>query len=62
MADDKTYKIMVIGNTRVGKTMLLFRFCQGKEFSAEFQPTVGIDFLEKTLTRYVYVAIKSDSI
>ena len=50
MAEGNTYKVMLIGNTRVGKTMLLSRYC-GEEFRQEYVATVGIDYQVKTLNR-----------
>ena len=47
---DYFYKILVVGNSGVGKTALLVRYTQGKVVST-FNPTVGIDFKEKILTK-----------
>lgn len=44
----KTYKIIVIGDSNVGKTCLTYRFCDGK-FLNESECTIGIDFREKVL-------------
>jgi len=41
-------KLVVIGNSSVGKTCLLRRFSQGF-YSDTFIPTVGIDFVVKKL-------------
>ena len=44
------YKLMLIGNTRVGKTVLLSRY-YGEEFNKVMVQTVGIDFRAKEVTR-----------
>lgn len=43
------FKIIVIGDSNVGKTCLTFRFCGGS-FSEKFEPTIGVDFREKTVS------------
>ena len=40
----KTFKIIVIGDSGVGKTCLLVRFKDGTFLSGSFISTVGIDF------------------
>lgn len=50
MAEDNMYKLMLIGNSGVGKTVLLSRY-YGEEFSTDFVQTVGIDFKAKQVTR-----------
>ena len=42
----KIYKIIVIGDTNVGKTCLTYRFCSGK-FPEKTEATIGVDFREK---------------
>ena len=37
-----TYKIIIIGDSSVGKTSFLLRFCDGR-FEAESIATIGID-------------------
>ncbi|PAA56744.1 hypothetical protein BOX15_Mlig015279g1 [Macrostomum lignano] len=44
----KIYKIIVIGDSNVGKTCLTYRFCEGK-FPTRTEATIGVDFREKTL-------------
>ncbi|XP_026217024.1 ras and EF-hand domain-containing protein isoform X2 [Anabas testudineus] len=48
-APDRLFKVVLVGNSSVGKTSLLRSFCEGR-----FQPfttaTVGIDYSVKTLT------------
>lgn len=43
------FKVIVIGDSNVGKTCLTFRFCGGS-FSEKFEPTIGVDFREKSVT------------
>jgi small GTP-binding protein len=43
MYADDTYKIIIIGDSSVGKTNLLVRFAEN-EFTDSVQPTIGIDF------------------
>jgi len=42
----KIFKIIVIGDTNVGKTCLSYRFCSGK-FPEKTEATIGVDFREK---------------
>lgn len=42
----RTFKIIVIGDSNVGKTCLTYRFCDGK-FLAKVEATIGVDFREK---------------
>ena len=44
----RIFKIIVIGDSNVGKTCLTFRFCNGK-FPEKTEATIGVDFREKTL-------------
>ncbi|XP_066937442.1 ras-related protein Rab-33B-like isoform X2 [Macrobrachium rosenbergii] len=44
----KTFKIIVIGDSSVGKTCLTFRFCGG-QFPERTEATIGVDFREKRL-------------
>ena len=45
---DKLYKVMLIGDSGVGKTSIIFRFAENA-FSTTFISTIGIDFKMKTL-------------
>jgi small GTP-binding protein len=45
---DQMMRLLIIGNSSVGKTCLLRRFAEGN-FSENFIPTVGIDFSVKTI-------------
>ena len=42
----RTFKIIVLGESGVGKTCLSFRFCAGK-FPIHSESTIGLDFREK---------------
>ncbi|XP_051997956.1 ras-related protein Rab-33B-like [Xyrauchen texanus] len=44
----RVFKIIVIGDSNVGKTCLTYRFCGG-EFLDNPEATIGVDFREKTL-------------
>ena len=43
----RIFKIIVIGDSKVGKTCLTFRFCGGK-FPDKTEATIGVDFRGKT--------------
>jgi len=47
-AQKRVFKIIVVGNSCVGKTCLTYRFCEGK-FPNKTEATIGVDFREKTL-------------
>ena len=42
----KSFKIIVLGESGVGKTCLSFRFCAGR-FPLHSEATIGLDFREK---------------
>lgn len=44
---DFLQKVIIVGDTAVGKTCLLLRFCED-EFTPNFISTIGIDFQAKT--------------
>uniref|UniRef100_A0A8P4KFY6 Calcium release activated channel regulator 2Ab n=1 Tax=Dicentrarchus labrax TaxID=13489 RepID=A0A8P4KFY6_DICLA len=46
---DRLFKVVLIGNSSVGKTSLLRSFCEGR-FHPSTTATVGIDYSVKTLT------------
>uniref|UniRef100_A0A8C4VMC4 Calcium release activated channel regulator 2A n=1 Tax=Gopherus evgoodei TaxID=1825980 RepID=A0A8C4VMC4_9SAUR len=48
-APDRLFKIVFVGNSSVGKTSFLRRFCEG-HFSPDTSATVGIDYSVKTVT------------
>lgn len=43
-----TFKILILGDSNVGKTCLVYRFCDG-QFSENYISTIGIDFKVKTI-------------
>ncbi|XP_028922950.1 ras-related protein Rab-33A [Ornithorhynchus anatinus] len=47
-AQTRIFKIIVIGDSNVGKTCLAFRFCGGA-FPDATEATIGVDFREKTV-------------
>ena len=47
-AKRRIFKIIVIGDSNVGKTCLTFRFCGG-QFPKKVEATIGVDFREKTV-------------
>ena len=44
----RIFKIIVIGDSNVGKTCLTFRFCGGK-FPEKTEATIGVDFRESSV-------------
>ena len=44
---DYLFKMLVIGNSSVGKSSMLLRFSDGV-FSESFLPTIGVDFKIRT--------------
>uniref|UniRef100_A0A3Q3VNN6 small monomeric GTPase n=1 Tax=Mola mola TaxID=94237 RepID=A0A3Q3VNN6_MOLML len=48
-APDRLFKVVLVGNSSVGKTSLLCSFCEGR-FHPSTTATVGIDYSVKTLT------------
>lgn len=49
MSSPKTIKVVVLGDTGVGKTTLIHQFVNG-EFVADFKATIGADFSSKNMT------------
>ena len=47
---DYMFKLLIIGNSSVGKTSFLFRYADDS-FTSAFVSTVGIDFKVKTVIR-----------
>lgn len=43
----RVFKIIVVGDSGVGKTCLTYRFCEGR-FPGRTEATIGVDFREKT--------------
>ena len=48
---DYMFKLLIIGNSSVGKTSFLFRYSDDS-FTASFVSTVGIDFKVKTVHQH----------
>ncbi len=46
---DMLFKIVLVGDSGVGKTNLLTRFSKN-EFSLESKTTIGVEFATKTIT------------
>ena len=44
--EPRIFKIIVVGDSNVGKTCLTYRFCQGS-FPVGTEATIGVDFREK---------------
>ncbi|KAL0234583.1 hypothetical protein PCE1_001619 [Barthelona sp. PCE] len=44
---EKTFKVVVIGDGRSGKSSMIKRYCEGV-FNADYKKTIGVNFLEKT--------------
>ncbi|KAF5287902.1 hypothetical protein FQA39_LY04076 [Lamprigera yunnana] len=44
----KVFKVIVVGDSNVGKTSLTYRFCEGK-FLDTAEATIGVDFRERTI-------------
>lgn len=45
---DWLVKVIVLGDSGVGKTNILTQYCDGK-FSANYMATIGVDFKIKTI-------------
>lgn len=46
--EKKVFKIIVLGDSNVGKTCLTYRFCEGKYLDKP-EVTIGVDFRERVL-------------
>jgi small GTP-binding protein len=44
-----TAKLLIIGDSGVGKTNLLLRYCES-DFKTSYVPTIGVDFKVKSIT------------
>lgn len=44
----RIFKVIVIGDSNVGKTTLTYRFCEGK-FLEKAEATIGVDFRSRTV-------------
>ncbi len=47
--EEQLFKIVITGNSAVGKSSLLFRFCDDT-FRDMYLSTIGVDFRFRTLT------------
>ena len=48
--DSCSFKIILVGSAKTGKTSLIHRYCHDI-FNSETRPTLGSDYLEKNITR-----------
>ncbi len=46
-------KIISIGNTKVGKSCLIKKYCEKNRFVSNYIPTIGVDYGVKATTRKV---------
>lgn len=53
------YKIVLVGNTSVGKSCIVHRFVNGK-FNNDTQPTIGANFVSKFVEMDDGLRIKFD--
>ena len=49
MSDDTVYKVLLLGDSTVGKTCFLLRYCD-KTFQEAHLSTIGLDYRLKTMT------------
>ena len=49
MSDDCVYKVLLLGDSTVGKTCFLLRYCD-KKFQEAHLSTIGLDYRLKTMT------------
>lgn len=48
LAHPRIFKVIVIGDSNVGKTTLTYRFCEGK-FLEKAEATIGVDFRSRSV-------------
>ena len=53
---DYVFKLLLIGNSSVGKSSLLFRFVENV-WDDSFVPTIGVDFVSKCIIINIYFFI-----
>lgn len=46
--ENLSYKIIILGNPKVGKTQVVCRYCD-EQFSKNYKKTIGVDFFQKRL-------------
>ena len=50
---DYLFKLLLIGNSSVGKSSLLFRFVENT-WDDNFVPTIGVDFVRNIYYNYIF--------
>ena len=51
---DYLFKLLLIGNSSVGKSSLLYRFVDNS-WDDNFVPTIGVDFVRKLLIYIIFI-------
>jgi GTPase SAR1 family protein len=51
---DYLFKLLLIGNSSVGKSSLLFRFVENT-WDENFVPTIGVDFVSYININFIYI-------
>ena len=55
---DYLFKLLLIGNSSVGKSSLLFRFVENV-WDDSFVPTIGVDFVSNIIYIKFFIEIKN---
>jgi GTPase SAR1 family protein len=50
---DFLFKIILLGDSGVGKSSLLHRFKSPDEYNSSVKETIGVDFYNKTMTVFI---------
>jgi GTPase SAR1 family protein len=58
---DYLFKLLLIGNSSVGKSSLLFRFVENT-WDENFVPTIGVDFVSYININFIYINIEIKNI
>ena len=58
---DYLFKLLLIGNSSVGKSSLLFRFVENT-WDENFVPTIGVDFVSYIKINFIYINIEIKNI